>query len=242
MNGLRLMLDALTDAGVKTINICGATIAELTFIGPKLRRLLMRIHAMLFFSSFKEAMKMGVEVYHNLKFVIKKKYEQDATNVGDEENRVGILAMGDEVYKFVEPTRDLQKIMSSIHGARVDNDSMSILDVLEMADEFLGNNIMYKRIVVFAGGLVYWFKHQLRGIGTNLKEKGVAVDVINFGDKDGPRAGRRDVSKDNRIPRESKKGSLEALVTAANHNDNSHILHVLKDQFSLRDHLSRFLI
>ncbi|KAF0910626.1 hypothetical protein E2562_003055 [Oryza meyeriana var. granulata] len=35
-------------------------------------------------SSFKEAMKMGVEVYHNLKFVIKKKYGQDATNVGDE--------------------------------------------------------------------------------------------------------------------------------------------------------------
>ncbi|KAI5664846.1 hypothetical protein M9H77_24169 [Catharanthus roseus] len=35
-------------------------------------------------SSFKEAMKMGVEVYHHLKSVIKKKYGQDATNVGDE--------------------------------------------------------------------------------------------------------------------------------------------------------------
>ncbi|XP_042389135.1 enolase-like [Zingiber officinale] len=35
-------------------------------------------------SCFKEAMKMGVEVYHNLKAVIKKKYGQDATNVGDE--------------------------------------------------------------------------------------------------------------------------------------------------------------
>ncbi|CAI9762119.1 unnamed protein product [Fraxinus pennsylvanica] len=35
-------------------------------------------------SSFNEAMKMGVEVYHNLKAVIKKKYGQDATNVGDE--------------------------------------------------------------------------------------------------------------------------------------------------------------
>ncbi|KAI3776286.1 hypothetical protein L1987_46062 [Smallanthus sonchifolius] len=49
-------------------------------------------------SSFKEAMKMGVEVYHNLKSVIKKKYGQDATNVGDEggfapniqENREGL--------------------------------------------------------------------------------------------------------------------------------------------------------
>ncbi|KAJ4873442.1 Bifunctional enolase 2/transcriptional activator [Raphanus sativus] len=35
-------------------------------------------------SSFKEAMKMGVKVYHHLKSVIKKKYGQDATNVGDE--------------------------------------------------------------------------------------------------------------------------------------------------------------
>eukprot|EP00164_Ancoracysta_twista_P003522 GFYU01004699.1.p1 GENE.GFYU01004699.1~~GFYU01004699.1.p1 ORF type:complete len:450 (-),score=181.27 GFYU01004699.1:65-1372(-) len=35
-------------------------------------------------SSFKEAMRMGAEVYHNLKAVIKKKYGQDATNVGDE--------------------------------------------------------------------------------------------------------------------------------------------------------------
>jgi len=35
-------------------------------------------------SSFKEAMKMGSEVYHHLKSVIKKKYGQDACNVGDE--------------------------------------------------------------------------------------------------------------------------------------------------------------
>ncbi|KAH7440961.1 hypothetical protein KP509_03G018000 [Ceratopteris richardii] len=35
-------------------------------------------------SSFREAMKMGAEVYHHLKAVIKKKYGQDATNVGDE--------------------------------------------------------------------------------------------------------------------------------------------------------------
>ncbi|KAJ3123444.1 phosphopyruvate hydratase, partial [Irineochytrium annulatum] len=35
-------------------------------------------------SSFTEAMKIGSEVYHSLKSVIKKKYGQDATNVGDE--------------------------------------------------------------------------------------------------------------------------------------------------------------
>merc|ERR1712046_50294 len=35
-------------------------------------------------SSFKEALIIGAEVYHNLKGVIKKKYGQDACNVGDE--------------------------------------------------------------------------------------------------------------------------------------------------------------
>ncbi|KAF4079220.1 hypothetical protein AMELA_G00190440 [Ameiurus melas] len=35
-------------------------------------------------NSFKEAMRIGVEVYHNLKNVIKEKYGKDATNVGDE--------------------------------------------------------------------------------------------------------------------------------------------------------------
>nr|XP_042703343.1 beta-enolase isoform X3 [Chrysemys picta bellii] len=35
-------------------------------------------------ASFKEAMRIGAEVYHNLKAVIKAKYGKDATNVGDE--------------------------------------------------------------------------------------------------------------------------------------------------------------
>ena len=35
-------------------------------------------------SSFREALQLGAEVYHNLKNVIKEKYGLDATNVGDE--------------------------------------------------------------------------------------------------------------------------------------------------------------
>ncbi|XP_045155145.1 enolase [Echinops telfairi] len=35
-------------------------------------------------ANFKEAMRIGAEVYHNLKNVIKEKYGKDATNVGDE--------------------------------------------------------------------------------------------------------------------------------------------------------------
>merc|ERR1719352_2212486 len=35
-------------------------------------------------SSFREALQIGAEVYHSLKSCVKKKYGQDATNVGDE--------------------------------------------------------------------------------------------------------------------------------------------------------------
>jgi enolase len=35
-------------------------------------------------TSFTESMRLGSEVYHALKSVIKKKYGLDATNVGDE--------------------------------------------------------------------------------------------------------------------------------------------------------------
>lgn len=35
-------------------------------------------------TSFREAMRMGAEVYQNLKSIVKKKYGQDAANVGDE--------------------------------------------------------------------------------------------------------------------------------------------------------------
>ena len=35
-------------------------------------------------STFQEAMRAGSEVYHHLKTIIKKKYGQDAVNVGDE--------------------------------------------------------------------------------------------------------------------------------------------------------------
>lgn len=58
-------------------------------------------------SSFREAMKMGVEVYHTLKKVIKEKYGQDAVNVGDEggfapniqDNREGLNLLKESIAK-----------------------------------------------------------------------------------------------------------------------------------------------
>jgi len=58
-------------------------------------------------STFTEAMRIGAEVYHNLKSVIKKKYGQDATNVGDEggfapniqDNREGLELLKEAIAK-----------------------------------------------------------------------------------------------------------------------------------------------
>ncbi|GJU02327.1 26S proteasome non-ATPase regulatory subunit 4, partial [Tanacetum coccineum] len=90
---------------------------------------------------------------------------------------------------------------------------------------------------------VYWFKDNLIEIGTKLKKTGVAVDVVNFGDKDGPKGGVLFEPyvplKDYSYPGESKKENLEALVIFANDNDNSYILYVPEDQqLSLHEHLS----
>lgn len=74
-------------------------------------------------SSFKEAMRIGAEVYHNLKGVIKEKYGKDATNVGDEggfapnilENKEGGRKRGARLYTPEEASEEPQK--GSILGA-----------------------------------------------------------------------------------------------------------------------------
>jgi len=53
-------------------------------------------------STFSEAMRMGVEVYHNLKNVIKEKYGQDATNVGDEGGFAPNIRGSDEGLELVK--------------------------------------------------------------------------------------------------------------------------------------------
>jgi len=52
-------------------------------------------------SSFTEAMRMGGEVYHNLKSVIKAKYGQDACNVGDEGGFAPNIGSNEEGLKLV---------------------------------------------------------------------------------------------------------------------------------------------
>uniref|UniRef100_A0A672H1P4 phosphopyruvate hydratase n=1 Tax=Salarias fasciatus TaxID=181472 RepID=A0A672H1P4_SALFA len=76
-------------------------------------------------STFKEAMRIGAEVYHNLKSVIKKKYGQDATNVGDE---------GGFAPNILENQEALELIKEAISKAGYTNEVVIGMDVA--ASEF----------------------------------------------------------------------------------------------------------
>lgn len=62
-------------------------------------------------------------------------------------------------------------------------------------------------------------------IGRKLKKNSVALDVVNFGEED-----------------EGKNEKLEALVSAVNNNDSSHIVHVPPGPNALSDVLIRYLM
>ena len=60
-------------------------------------------------SSFKEAMRAGSEVYHNLKNIIKKKYGQDAVNVGDEGGFAPNVKSAEEALELINAAIDVSK-------------------------------------------------------------------------------------------------------------------------------------
>lgn len=76
-------------------------------------------------ASFKEAMRVGAEVYHNLKNVIKAKYGKDATNVGDE---------GGFAPNILENKEALELLMSAIAKAGYTDQVVIGMDVA--ASEF----------------------------------------------------------------------------------------------------------
>mmetsp|Transcript_10742 Transcript_10742/g.25493 ORF Transcript_10742/g.25493 Transcript_10742/m.25493 type:complete len:480 (-) Transcript_10742:274-1713(-) len=57
-------------------------------------------------ASFSEAMQMGCEVYHNLKTIIKRKYGQDACNVGDEGGFAPNISSSDDGLNLINEAID----------------------------------------------------------------------------------------------------------------------------------------
>ncbi|THU54899.1 hypothetical protein C4D60_Mb11t00910 [Musa balbisiana] len=137
------------------------------------------------------------------------------------ENTVGVLTMaGNGVRVLVTPTSDLGKILSCIHGLVVGGEVnlTAAIQVAQLALKHRQNKKQQQRIIVFAGSPIKYDNKTLEAIGRKLKKNSVALDVVNFGESD-----------------DGKPEKLEALITAVNNNDGSHIVHVPAGQNALSD-------
>ncbi|XP_073060701.1 26S proteasome non-ATPase regulatory subunit 4 homolog [Primulina eburnea] len=137
------------------------------------------------------------------------------------ENTVGILTMaGKGVRVLVTPTSDLGKILACMHGLEIGGE-MNLtagIQVAQLALKHRQNKKQQQRIIVFAGSPVKYDKKVLELIGRKLKKNSVSLDIINFGEEDGEKAEK-----------------LEALLSAVNNNDSSHIVHVPPGPSALSD-------
>lgn len=78
--------------------------------------------------SFTQAMQMGTEVYHNLKGLIKKKYGQDAINVGDEGGFAPNVGSAEEALELINDAIAVStlRLLYIAHGL----DTSLVLDVM----------------------------------------------------------------------------------------------------------------
>ncbi|XP_041020046.1 26S proteasome non-ATPase regulatory subunit 4 homolog isoform X1 [Juglans microcarpa x Juglans regia] len=137
------------------------------------------------------------------------------------ENTVGVLTMaGKGLRVLVTPTSDLSKILACMHGLEIGGD-MNLaagIQVAQLALKHRQNKKQQQRIIVFSGSPIKHEKKLLEMIGKKLKKNSVALDIVNFGEED-----------------DGKTEKLEALLTAVNNNDTSHIVHVPAGPSALSD-------
>ncbi|KAJ4898749.1 26S proteasome non-ATPase regulatory subunit 4-like protein [Raphanus sativus] len=138
------------------------------------------------------------------------------------ENTVGILTMaGKGVRVLTTPTSDLGKILACMHGLDVGGEMnlTAAIQIAQLSLKHRQNKNQRQRIIVFAGSPIKYEKKALEVVGKRLKKNSVSLDIVNFGDDD-------DVDKPLK---------LEALLSAVNNNDGSHIVHVPSGANALSD-------
>ncbi|KAF3488944.1 hypothetical protein F2Q69_00058058 [Brassica cretica] len=129
------------------------------------------------------------------------------------ENTVGILTMaGKGVRVLTTPTSDLGKILACMHGLDVGGEInlTAAIQIAQLALKHRQNKNQRQRIIVFAGSPIKYEKKALEVVGKRLKKNSVSLDIVNFGEDDDA----------------EKPLKLEALLSAVNNNDGSHIVHV----------------
>ncbi|KAM1003164.1 hypothetical protein ACFX13_003559 [Malus domestica] len=137
------------------------------------------------------------------------------------ENTVGVLTMaGKGVRVLATPTSDLGRILACMHGLEMGGEMniTSAIQVAQLALKHRQNKNQQQRIIVFAGSPVKFEKKVLESIGKKLKKNSVALDIVDFGEED-----------------DGKPEKLEALLSAVNNNDSSHIVHVPPGPNALSD-------
>ncbi|XP_062023026.1 26S proteasome non-ATPase regulatory subunit 4 homolog [Rosa rugosa] len=137
------------------------------------------------------------------------------------ENTVGVLTMaGKGVRVLATPTADLGRILACMHGLEMGGEMniASAIQVAQLALKHRQNKNQQQRIIVFAGSPVKFEKKVLEMIGKKLKKNSVALDIVDFGEED-----------------DGKPEKLEALLSAVNNNDSSHLVHVPPGPDALSD-------
>nr|XP_008372906.2 26S proteasome non-ATPase regulatory subunit 4 homolog isoform X1 [Malus domestica] len=137
------------------------------------------------------------------------------------ENTVGVLTMaGKGVRVLATPTSDLGRILACMHGLEMGGEMniAAAIQVAQLALKHRQNKNQQQRIIVFAGSPVKFEKKLLESIGKKLKKNSVALDIVDFGEED-----------------DGKPEKLEALLSAVNNNESSHIVHVPPGPNALSD-------
>uniref|UniRef100_A0A0D9VRT0 26S proteasome non-ATPase regulatory subunit 4 homolog n=1 Tax=Leersia perrieri TaxID=77586 RepID=A0A0D9VRT0_9ORYZ len=137
------------------------------------------------------------------------------------ENTVGVMTMaGKGVRVLVTPTSDLGKILACMHGLEVGAEAnlAAAIQVAQLALKHRQNKRQQQRIIAFIGSPVKYDKKVLETIGKKLKKNNVALDIVDFGETD-----------------DEKPEKLEALISAVNSSDSSHIVHVPPGDNALSD-------
>jgi len=157
--------------------------------------------------------------------------QQDAVNIicaaktqQNPESTVAVMTMahnknGPRAEVLVTLTKDLGKILSSIHAIKVggEGDLSSAMQVAQLVLKHRQNKNQHQRIVTFIGSPVKESAEDLVKLAKKLKKNNIAVDIVNFGEE------AQNIEK------------LEAFINAVNTNDESHLVtvppgpHILSD-------------
>lgn len=140
------------------------------------------------------------------------------------EAAVGVLNLSESASPrvLVTPTNDLGAVLNAMRTVELGGsaDVCSGCAVAQLALKHRQNRSQAQRLVLFVGSQVTGSDKELERMGKRLKKQNVALDVVNFGSES-----------------ESNQPKLQALVDAANNEDNSHLVTVAQSEEALSDAL-----